>query len=399
MTNDTNSILIPIKNFIAQNQSKLFQVLKQSQLTGTLILTDAQGTEAEFYLYLGRILYVTGGIHPVRRFRRNLAAYLRPTAFELATIQKDLTGITAAELELCWEYHLLCLWREQKKINHSQVMSIIRALVTEVLFDLSGPRNVTYQFKEDKALVSKQLVLIDPEGMIVETWKNWQAWQGSNFAYSFLNSAPLLGKPERLSEEAKSLRINQAMIKILDGKRTIRDLAVQLKRDPIEVLRLLTPYMNLGAVELVEIPDLPPPITPLKQNTSPPIVSSQPVIACVDDSILICHYLERILTKAGYEFVGMTDSLMALSMILERKPDLIFLDLNMPNANGYEICHQLRQIQDFRNTPIIILTGKEGIIDRVRAKIVGCSDFLTKPVEGKTILSTITKHLKQGAIR
>jgi chemotaxis family two-component system response regulator PixG len=66
----------------------------------------------------------------------------------------------------------------------------------------------------------------------------------------------------------------------------------------------------------------------------------------------------------------------------------------MPNTNGYEICIQLRKVSAFRETPIIILTGNDGIIDRVRAKVVGATDFLGKPVDAETVLAVANKYLK-----
>ena len=87
----------------------------------------------------------------------------------------------------------------------------------------------------------------------------------------------------------------------------------------------------------------------------------------------------------------------AVAKIDTLRPDLIFLDLVMPNANGYEICAQLRKLSHFRNTPIVILTGNDGIVDRVRAKLVGASDFLGKPIDAGIVLSVLRKHLKQGA--
>jgi chemotaxis family two-component system response regulator PixG len=107
--------------------------------------------------------------------------------------------------------------------------------------------------------------------------------------------------------------------------------------------------------------------------------------------------MEALLTAAGYQFVGIDDGLRAFAVLLSRKPDLIFLDLVMPNTNGYEICSKLRSLPAFRKTPILILTGNDGIVDRVRAKLVGASDFLSKPVDAGTVLAVIRKHLAQGA--
>jgi two-component system, chemotaxis family, response regulator PixG len=90
------------------------------------------------------------------------------------------------------------------------------------------------------------------------------------------------------------------------------------------------------------------------------------------------------------------DSMRAIATLLSRKPELIFLDLVMPNTNGYEICSQLRKVSAFRDTPIVILTGNDGIIDRVRAKVVGASDFLSKPVDAATVLEVTNRYLQQA---
>ena len=85
----------------------------------------------------------------------------------------------------------------------------------------------------------------------------------------------------------------------------------------------------------------------------------------------------------------------AIAVLLSRKPDVIFLDLIMPNTNGYEICTQLRKLSFFKNTPIIIVTGNDGIIDRVRAKMAGSTDFISKPINQEIIVETVQKYLKQ----
>ena len=86
----------------------------------------------------------------------------------------------------------------------------------------------------------------------------------------------------------------------------------------------------------------------------------------------------------------------ALPVLIENKPDLIFLDLIMPVANGYEICSQLRRNSLFVNTPVIILTGSDGFIDRVRAKVVGATDFLSKPVAADKVMAAVHRYVKRN---
>ncbi|MEH1779205.1 MAG: response regulator [Nostoc sp.] len=120
---------------------------------------------------------------------------------------------------------------------------------------------------------------------------------------------------------------------------------------------------------------------------------SRPLVACVDDSPTICRSLEEILTHQGYRFVGIQESLTAVLNLIKSKPDFIFLDLLMPKVNGYEICSQIRKTPSLKNVPVVILTGKDGIVDRMRAKLVGATDFLGKPVEPEKVLNVLHKYL------
>jgi chemotaxis family two-component system response regulator PixG len=151
-------------------------------------------------------------------------------------------------------------------------------------------------------------------------------------------------------------------------------------------------------VQLVEVDDIPPPVsTPVAEILSKSVIPQRTLVACIDDSPTICQQMEKIIMGAGYQFVWESDGLRALAVLLSRKPDVIFLDLIMPNTNGYEICSQLRKLSFFRQTPIIILTGNDGIIDRVRAKMIGSTDFISKPVDPEIVLETIVKNVRQKA--
>ena len=105
--------------------------------------------------------------------------------------------------------------------------------------------------------------------------------------------------------------------------------------------------------------------------------------------------MERILTEAGYQYVAVQDPLRAISTLLGRKPDFIFLDLVMPNLNGYEICAKLRQISHFRTTGIVLLSGNA--VDPVRAKQAGISDSLQKPMQPEIVLKIVDKYLSKVA--
>lgn len=120
---------------------------------------------------------------------------------------------------------------------------------------------------------------------------------------------------------------------------------------------------------------------------------TQTTVVYVDDSPKDSQTMARIIKQAGYSYANIANPLEALPELLERKPSLIFLDLVMPMANGYELCAQIRRISVFSQTPVVIVTNNDGVADRVRAKIVGASDFLSKPITEQRVLKMVKKHL------
>ncbi len=387
-----------ISEFTPSRQAGFFDSLKQPRFSGQLVLTNSKQETWFFYLYLGRIMYATGGNHPVRRWRRHIARYLPEIASKLSSLQVDLARLGNQDFRLCWEYELLCLWVEQQKISREQAARMIRSVIIEVLFDITQSMEVTCQLRQDN-LLSTRLVLIDADQLINKAQKQWQAWQGAKVADRSPNSSPIIRQADELQKRT-SPQVYQTLKQLLDGNQTLRDLSIRMKRDVVTLTSSLLPYIQMGLIELITIQDLSPPVSlpPTNPTATTPEVSDGPLIACVDDSPLMCQTLEKILVGANYQFLGINDPLRAIAILLARKPDVIFLDLVMPNANGYEICGQLRKLSFFRHTPIIILTGNDGIVDRVRAKMVGSTDFMSKPVNPDLVLSAIRKNLKQESV-
>lgn len=141
---------------------------------------------------------------------------------------------------------------------------------------------------------------------------------------------------------------------------------------------------------------------PLDEETTPSVVPPiQPSsaslnyeykIVCVDDSPSI---LQAIRTYLDDQFTVqmISDPLKALIQIMRIKPDIILLDVGMPNLDGYELCSMLRRHSHFRDTPVIMVTGHTGFIDRAKAKLVGASGYLTKPFTRPELIKMVFNHL------
>ncbi len=384
-----DSKILSGSQFDLPKQVELFDTLKQMQFNGQLVLTEPKGDRWIIYLHNGHVVYASGGTHPVKRWNRNIIKYLPELAANLSREQSQLTNIAPENYNRCWQYQLLCSWVKQGKITREQAIKIIWSTLVEVLFDITQASNVAYELQPGKSS-AQGIILIDGNRIVAEVKRHWSSWQEAQLTDYPLNLAPIIRKPEQL-QQSTSATVFEMLKQLLNGQRTLRDLALDRQREALPFTRSLLPYLQSGLVELINIPDLPEPILGL----SPEVCVQSPLIACVDDSPLVCNSLEKFMTAAGYRFVGISDSLRAFSILLALKPDIIFLDLMMPNINGYELCDKLRRISVFRNTPIIILTGNDGVIDRVKTKLVGASDFLSKVnVDKQAVNQTLQKHLR-----
>ncbi|MEH1779047.1 MAG: response regulator [Nostoc sp.] len=116
-------------------------------------------------------------------------------------------------------------------------------------------------------------------------------------------------------------------------------------------------------------------------------------IACIDDSQTVLNSIKHFLDENTFSVVMINDPVKALMQILRSKPDLILLDVEMPSLDGYELCSLLRKHSAFKNTPIVMVTGRTGFIDRAKAKIVRSSGYLTKPFTQSELLKMVFKHL------
>lgn len=116
-------------------------------------------------------------------------------------------------------------------------------------------------------------------------------------------------------------------------------------------------------------------------------------IACIDDSPTVLSAIQEFLDDRSLTVIPINDPVKALMQIMRSKPDLILLDVTMPNLDGYELCSLLRRHPHFRNTPIVMVTGNTGLIDRAKAKLVRASGYLTKPFSQSDLLKMVFMHL------
>ncbi|MFN3926987.1 MAG: response regulator [Pseudanabaenaceae cyanobacterium] len=375
--------------------SKELAKIHNQQLSGELVITDGTHSLAYVYFYSGRLVHCASEHHRVRRLYRSIQ---RHSTNPQPIIKEYFTGLDENPL---WDFIAVVRAAQMGKLSMEGAKNVIQSLVQETFYNLLSVRRLSTLWN-DKIYPTQTIVLLLPEQALEIAQKSRAKWQEAGLGHvenlipNFsLDMSAVITDNHRLQAMVQAEAITKEEYQnyhvLLTGQYTIWDLAIMMRKSLVSVMRMLLPLVIDGIVAFRNIPDLPSPVKLSPRGFGD--VKIKGLIACIDDSPQVGKELELILKPAGYEVMFIQDPLQGMSELLRRKPDLIFLDLIMTNTNGYEFCTFLRKTSQFKQVPIVILTGNDGVIDRVRAKLVGASDFIGKPPDPQKLLQVVEKFM------
>lgn len=384
------------EGFIVLRHLQFLRNLEQLRFTGRLLLTTCNGQTWTLYLIQGRIVYAMGGAHPVRRWQRHIKQFCPQIPASHFTWEWNLAHLDTAMLAINWEYALLHFWLQQKTISREQAIQVISATIAEVLFDSIQVGQINSQVNRELTCGTPWLA-VGVDKAIATAVEEWQSWCHARLSAYSPNQAPVVRQPDRL-RKAQTIQVHPTLLHLLNGHSTLRELSVELNRNVTDLTAALLPGLQSGWLELLAVNDWPVPNCEpmgdrLVQPSSAIADSTSALIACIDHNPTIHSTLEALLAPAGYRFIGLDDPLRAIGTLETRQPDFIFLNVAMPQMNGYEVCERLRRLNHLRRTPIVMLTDNGSALNWVNLNLVGASGFLSKPFSRDAVLSTIRKHL------
>lgn len=387
--------------------SQLLTQLANEQSTGCLEIVYGS-ISWDIYLRSGKLLAVDCSIQSLNQ----LVDRLRYLGYEQAaqSVKVDSDNLARQEIER------LAL---QGSIDREQLDRISTDLTKEAFESLLWLRNEQMTWHPDRLIsIATELKprpclnianTLDYYQQRLKIWQKFTTIIQSPHQRPYLTNAKFLETPVpggTLSAKA----LNQ-ISQLMKG-RSLRELASLLKQDELKVVQLIAPYLRYDAICLREpaapfdrLPTIPEPDLPPVNSTEklPEIeqkLSITPInpdlyqIACIDDSPLILDEMERFLGNKGkYQLTKLEDPIQASKTIFRLKPDLILMDITMPDINGYKLCSLFRSSAALADTPIIMVTGNKGLVDRVRANLVGATDYLAKPFTEQDLLTLVEKYL------
>ncbi|MBG1270344.1 response regulator [Nostoc sp. WHI] len=331
----------------------------------------------------GEIIYCQEGESSLSRIND----YLRYYRVETRLADQQVAELSSTDAS---EYAYLWALLEQNIITPKIAGNIIHGLVHETLFDLLSLHQGNFIFYQDAPL-APQLNTLEIAPFVTKIRKQVQEWKQLYPHIQSPEQLPVLSDKAQLHSSLPAATVSKLQ-HWADGKTSLRQLARYLNRDILTVAKAIYPYVQQSWLQLVYSvttnPDTHTENWDLEGKYKGRIV-------CIDDAIAIGETINSILKAQGYEAIALTNPLEALNLVFQLKPDLILCDIAMPELEGYEVCAMLRHSTAFRLLPIIMLTGKDGFLDRVKARMVGATDYLTKPFTDTELLMLVGKYINK----
>ena len=343
-------------------------------------------------------------------------SWLEENSEELLDIQPD--NVQSIQY---FEYQIICYLVEQKHLEEWQAKELIEQLTREAIesfLSLSGGAVRIDRELFEIPVFSK----LDPKATIESCQARSKTWKLLNPLITSPHQRPYIVSQDAFfnAKDSASIspRLKSKLGTILRGY-SIRHIAAILQQDELDVAKFLYPYINDKSI-ILRAPESPydrlsglesqssnngqrletPKVDALSRSFATPYTpnkpkrqKSRPVVACVDDSPNTLDQIERFLGEENFSVFKFLEPIKATFQLKRLKPDIILLDLTMPTISGYELCRMLRRLPGFEDIPVVMVTGKKGIINKTRAKLVGATDYLEKPFNRASLLDVISRNL------
>ena len=383
---DHKYVNITFKDFILR-----INEIKKNGFSGDLVIKVEGLPIWKFHFLSGKSIDISGGIDPASRWQRNLAVacmnlpldrFVKSSKPDEIFLNSNLLAQQYAIEEVIFD--IIQFSQHRRDRLACQLISIESNLIN----------------------VNPNLPALDIEPILAAAIQAWQEWASVGLTAYAPSLSPIVRVADRGSlsiEDRDIVRI----VSSFDGRRSLRSLAIYHQQSLIDFTKPLLSLLLLGKISTI----LPQENTADREIGHDELINeidsasndslaerARPLVACIDDSIYVYKSLEKILKESGYRCFGIQDPLKIITTLIKSKPDLIFLDVLMPITNGYEVCKQIRKTPSLKNIPIVILTGKEGSIDRIHAKFVGANGFISKPVRSASILKMLDKYLPKSEL-
>ncbi|PZO40002.1 MAG: response regulator [Pseudanabaena frigida] len=415
-----------------QSPRELLKSLESSKDGCIYIVTDR--IRWSFYIKGGKLVYASHSLESFERLERHLRSLNRevPALNDKLRSQlrlmfddpsPDNAKYKVTSEMLCMEY-LAILWLVNENYLSKPIAGkLVARIIQEVIEAFLCLPNGEFADKYYGHLLQDTYCSLSIIRTLEVIDKRLLAWHKLGPTISSPYQCPYLVS-QTTAEKRMSTETVQKLGRILRGFNFCQ-LGALMGKDPLAIAKQLNPLIDDGSIllrdplppfdllpktyylepeeEIEDIENSPETVISKMQENAEDmtsisqIVLQQPVktwkIVCIDDSESMLSIISSYLGREDFQVTLIQDSMKALIKITSIRPDLILLDIGMPNIDGYKLCSLIRKSSHFKDIPIVMVTGNKGVIDRTRARMSGATDYLTKPFLQADLLKMIMRHL------
>lgn len=421
------------------------QAHKRSHFTGITYVATGEKLTWKLYFYLGKLTWAVAQTNQRRSWHRQLRAEC-PELLHSLHPNPEACDSAANFPHQKIAYGKLIKQVQSKQLDRGPIAAAAENHLCEILFDIlqegtprqqDGESHLSFIDKE-KPFLGSHFLIVRSQIAWEKAQAGWKAWQAADLLSCSPNSKPVISQTQQLKADIPK-DFYDCLTTLMKGDQCLRDVAVDHGYALLPFTKRIHPFIQQGMIGLVpindfkhtatakQLPKIPtsnnpeprqliqPENTPLKtKKTGEQDVSQQvplklhgskksakasakkdsrPLVIYIEDSQMDSKIMGDIVQKANCQYFNIQEPIHAIPLLIEKKPQLIFLDLVMPIANGYEICAQIRRISALKHVPIIIVTSNSGIIDRIRTKLKGANGFMSKPINPVKVLKILDRHV------
>lgn len=383
----------------------------EKRFTGKLCVTNLDGNNVHsidgncwnLYFFRGRLVGDSAGIHPVRRLRRQFSQQqidLSESIEERFFVSIDLQDRN---------YFVIKQLLIDNYIDQEQAEMMIEGSLTEVLFDIlqyeattegHGKPPLTYllqtEIGEEEELPA---ILIKPELILQQVNDNLRTWCNKGFLGYSPNLTPYINDPVVLQGFA-SAKSYKNMAFLLDGDRTLRDIAIKVDEDMEAVMLSTLKYRNLGFLSFRLMPDINP---SEKKLTTAIINYKMPTFPAsgqtTNKNSIVAHLgidnqgIKTIIENAGHSYVNLQEFSRTTINLLQHQPDLILVDSLTTNINAQKFCGQIRRTNKFKKTPIVFFNNNAGVMGWLHQRMEHSTEYIAKHYGQQELLTVLNKYI------
>ena len=345
--------------------------------SGRLCVRDPHDRSIEWQIYVS-----DGTIHFANSAsgQQDRLAYLLQWYYpELLPLQLD---------PRCSDYQAICTLWKSGKLSWQQARKLLLWLTQDAFVHALTSQRAEIRFEKSIGL-DPLLLSVSPK----------QVLQGNRWRVDrWRQLSSLLASPFRKPVVTDSRRVEVFLYKLLPGDRrlakrllsalhhnlSLYEIASHAKVEVLALANLLEPLAASGAIAAA----------PPEEVAS----ACKPAIACIDDSPTVQCRVRSILENAGYETLSVMKPVEAIATLEACPPDVILLDICMPQMDGYEVCRRIRKSPQLQEIPVLMLTGRDSLVDRLRSHMMGIAGYLTKPFDSTELLAALASELPQPSV-